>query len=409
MTDGPFDRRVGLRDLLEGLPYANLTAALGTLCGPDFCLQDETHQLVVQGAAWRGDCADHAALTLELEVIGWICLGRGAPVEARATVGIIELLVLAAARYRMTAALHAETVQEDYRVLLEKHGELAASEARYRLLSETLEQRVQEQVGTIEAAQRQLFLAEKMASVGQLAAGMAHEINNPISFIRSNLCTAEAYLRRLGRLEEAAQTGNAEIAEAWRSGELSEVICDFNELLQESVAGADRIARIVADLKSFSSIDRPQESVLDLNESLRSVATLALAQSGGQVEIQLNLQPLPPFTGDAGRLNQAFLNLVQNALQAVSPGATIWLESSSSDAAICVRVRDLGCGMPPQVLQRAFDPFFTTRPVGKGTGLGLSVSRDTILAHDGQIDIASAPGEGTSVTVTLPVTPQRGA
>src|SRR5690606_13275486 len=141
----------------------------------------------------------------EFEVIGWICLGRGAPVEAGATVRMIELLLLAAARYRMTAALHVEAVQEDYRVLLDKHGELAASEARYRLLSETLEQRVQEQVGIIEAAQRQLFLAEKMASVGQLAAGMAHEINNPISFIRSNLCTAQDYLQRLGRLCEASR------------------------------------------------------------------------------------------------------------------------------------------------------------------------------------------------------------
>ncbi|MEW5887638.1 MAG: ATP-binding protein [Pseudomonadota bacterium] len=409
-TEEAFDRRPELRALLEGLPRGQLARALAALCGEDYCLEDDSGTPLVCGTAWRGgDGGNRAPLEHELEIVGWLCLGPRSPVAAQALVPMLALLLLAAARYRMTAALHVAAIQEDYRVLLEKHGQLAQSEERLRKLSAELESRVQEQVAIIERAQRQLYQTEKMASVGQLAAGMAHEINNPIGFIRSNLVTAGGYVQRFAQLADAARRGDgAAVAAHWQRGDMDFVLEDFAQLLQESIDGADRVARIVADLKTFSSVDTTEDALVDLNQNLRSVVHMAQAQFG-HVRIELDLQPLPRLSCHPGRLNQVFLSLVQNAAQAVADGGVVRVDSASSGDAVRVRVHDDGVGMAPEVLARAFDPFFTTRAVGQGTGLGLTVSRDIVMAHGGRIDIDSAPGRGTTVTVTLPLARGRGA
>ncbi|MFZ5511658.1 MAG: sensor histidine kinase [Pseudomonadota bacterium] len=406
----PFDRRLDLPALLAGLPQGQVARALAALCGEDYCLQDENGAPLIAGAAWSGgDPAQRAPLKHELETVGWLCLGRGAPAAARALTPVLELVLLAAARYQMTAALHVAAIQEDYRVLLEKHGQLAQSEERLRKLSAELESRVQEQVAIIERAQRQLYQTEKMAAVGQLAAGMAHEINNPIGFIRSNLTTAGGYVQRLAQLGPAARRGDgAAVAAHWQRGDLDFVLEDFDQLLQESIAGADRVARIVADLKTFSSVDNAEDTLVDINQNLRSVAHMARAQFG-HARIELDLQPLPPLSCHPGKLNQVFLSLVHNAAQAVADGGTVRIESACEDGAVRVRVCDDGAGMTSEVLARAFDPFFTTRAVGRGTGLGLTVSRDIVMAHGGRIDIDSAPGRGTTVCVTLPLAGRGGA
>lgn len=406
----PFDRRLDLSALLAGLPQERLAHALAALCGEDYCLQDDNGAPLIAGAAWSGaDPAERAPLKHELEIVGWLCFGRDAPAAAAAVACLLELLLLAAARYRMTADLHVAAIQEDYRALVDKHGQLVQSEERLRKLSAELESRVQEQVVMIERAQRQLYQTEKMASVGQLAAGMAHEINNPIGFIRSNLVTAGSYVQRFAQLGPAARRGDgAAVAAHWQRGDMDFVLEDFDQLLQESIAGADRVARIVADLKTFSSIDTGAEALADLNQNLRSVAHMARTQFG-HVRIELDLQPLPPLFCAPGKLNQVFLSLVQNAAQAVADGGVVRIDSICMDGTVRVRVRDNGAGMTPEVLARAFDPFFTTRAVGQGTGLGLTVSRDIVMAHGGRIDIDSAPGRGTTVTVSLPLAGRDGA
>jgi signal transduction histidine kinase len=295
-------------------------------------------------------------------------------------------------------------MREDYQQLLAKHAALIESEARYRALSAELEGRVQEQVATIEAAQRQLYQAEKMASVGSLAAGVAHEINNPMGFIRSNLATAAGYVRRLAALAPlVARSAEPALREAWAKGDMDFVLEDFAALLEESVAGADRVAKIVADLKAFSSVDSAEEEFADLNENLRAVANVAAPQLAGRATLTLELSPLPRLRCHPGKLNQVFLSLVQNAIQAVGAGGRIRVGSACGEGELRITVCDDGAGMAPEVLARAFDPFYTTRGVGKGTGLGLTVARDIVAAHGGRIELQSAPGRGTTVTVVLPL------
>jgi signal transduction histidine kinase len=318
---------------------------------------------------------------------------------------LVELLLGSVVRYRMAVDLHEEAVREDYAALQQKHAALEISEARYRKLNEELEQRVREQVATIDAAQRQLYQVEKLASVGQLAAGVAHEINNPIGFIRSNLNTARRYADTVRGLQSVVATGDAaQIAAAWQRLDMDFVLGDFVELIDDSIAGADRVARIVTDLKGFSNVDRPEEAVIDLNDNLRSACNVMATRLPPGATIEQDLQPLPPFLCLPGHLNQVFLNVLLNAAQAVAPETgRVAVRSRAVDGEIRIEIGDNGCGIAPEDLPRVFDPFFTTRGVGQGTGLGLTVGRDIVLVHNGRMDIASRPGAGTTVTITLPV------
>jgi signal transduction histidine kinase len=305
----------------------------------------------------------------------------------------------------MASELHLETVQEDYEELQRKHAALQASEARYRELAAQLEQRVAEQVKTIEAAQRQLYQSEKLASVGQLAAGVAHEINNPIGFIVSNLSTAQGYVQRLNtfavRLHAAMAT--AELQQAWREDDLDFVLRDFVALLAESSEGAARVARIVTDLKGFSRVDQVGAEEADINDVIRQVCNVAAGQVRGRAKVTLQLGTLPRLRCNSAQLGQVFLNLLLNAADAVAAPGEIRFESDMAENSIRVRVSDNGRGIAAELLPRIFDPFFTTKTVGSGTGLGLTVSNDIVKAHGGSIEVASTVGKGSTFTVWLPV------
>ena len=395
-----FDRAYTMGSFVDSVDRKRLAHALQALLGPEFVLEDERGEPLISGSAPRA-ALPAVPIVHELEPIGRLSAAC-APSELVAAASLLQILVAAAARDRMTAELHLHATQENYRVLADKHAALEASEARYRELAAQLEQRVQEQVGVIEVAQRQLFQAEKMACVGQLAAGMAHEINNPIGFIQSNLCTARDYAEQLRALGGPVKAGQAvQAAALWECNDLDFVLDDFSALLDESVSGAQRVARIVADLKAFSSVDATGDAV-NLDECLRIVARLAQTQIGAHATIALELEALPTVKGDAGKLNQMFLSLVRNADQAVRQGGAIVVRARPVDGGVCIEVEDDGCGIPADVLPRVFDPFFTTRAVGQGTGLGLTVSRDIVVAHGGRVDIDSEPGRGTRVRVWLP-------
>jgi signal transduction histidine kinase len=397
-----FDRGYTLASFVESVDRDRLAAALAALLGPEFVLEDE-QGLALMGqapaapAAWRAAAIEH-----EFEVLGRLRADCPEGTLAAAA-GLLRILVAATARDRMIAELHLQATQDNYRSLLQQHAELEASEARYRELSAQLEHRVKQQVGVIESAQRQLFQAEKMASVGQLAAGMAHEINNPIGFIGSNLRTAREYASRVQALRAPVEQGDvAACAALWQRLDLDYVLDDFGTLLDESAAGAERIARIVADLKAFSCIDTSADTLVDLNACLPVVTRLAQAQFGAHAHIALELDALPPVRGDGGKLNQVFLSLLQNADQAVADGGSIVVRGAFAGGRVNVTVEDDGAGIAPELLSRVFDPFFTTRAVGQGTGLGLTVSRDIVMAHGGDLTLESEPGRGTRVTVCLP-------
>lgn len=400
-----YDRELTLRELLSGISPDKLFAMLAVLIGCPSRVIDLNGDRVMGAEAPFGEGARRLALSYDLETIGYLeAPSSSTDAQLHAAAGLLELFMQSGARYFMASEMHIEVVKADYEELQRKHAALMESEARYRTLAEHLEERVSEQVKTIESAQRQLYQAEKMASVGQLAAGVAHEINNPIGFIRSNLSTAQSYVQDFKCIAGLVKSeGSEQLAAAWKAADLDFVLEDFTPLLQQSVDGADRVARIVADLKGFSNVDQAEEKVVDLNENIRSACNVAVGQVNARADLKLTLGDLPPLRCQSGHLSQVFLNLLLNAAHAMKTRGEIHIRSSVEDGRICIRVSDTGSGIAAEVLPRIFDPFFTTCDVGAGTGLGLTVSRDIIVAHGGSIEVESEVGVGTTFTIYLPI------
>jgi signal transduction histidine kinase len=390
-----FDRELSLDELLAGVDRDKLSRSLEATLAAPFRIVTPAGKCMLGGNFT--DTAARVPLRVELEPTGYLETTAENPQLAIAA-RWVEMVLQGAVRYLMAHDLHLEAVHEDYQKLREAHAGLQASEARYRNLAEHLEQRVKEQVCTIEQAHRHLYETEKLASVGQLAAGVAHEINNPLGFIASNLATARGYVEQVKAFGETVKE-----TAAWRDGDLDFVLEDFTSLLEESAAGAARVAAIVKDLKGFSNVDRSEEAVADLNQCLQSAANMARTQWGGGVRFVCELQDLPPVRCRPGHLAQAVLNVLKNAGQAFAGEGEIRLQSTMQSGRVLIRVIDDGVGMSDETMRRAFEPFFTTRDVGQGVGLGLTVARDIIQAHGGDIDIHSEQGKGTTVTLWLPM------
>lgn len=398
-----FDQDITLGDLLKVVDLARLASVLEALLGADMRLLAADGRVVL-GSATPPAGAGRAPFKLELEPVGYLESTRRDGLPAAVT--LMEILAQTAARYIMAAAVQMESVKLDYAELLEKNAQLRASEERYRELAASLERRVAEQVQTIEATQRQLYQAEKLASVGQLAAGVAHEINNPLGFVRSNLNSAAGYVAQFGKLGALIRSGQggALLAAAWRNEQMDQVLEDFPLLLQESVDGVVRVAKIVSALKDFSSIDQAEETTADVNRLLQNACEVAGSEFGSRVQLITEYRPLPALRCHAGRLSQVFMNLLLNAVQAIPESGEVRVATASDGRAVTVRITDTGKGIPEAQLARIFDPFFTTRAVGQGTGLGLTVARDVVQAHGGHIGVESRAGAGTTFTIVLPLT-----
>ena len=398
-----FDRDFTLTELLAGMSREKLARSLEVLLGPGFRLLSATGEVLL-GTAEPLPAACRCELRLDIEPVGYLEDSAAAQPQVQACAHLIELVMKSAARYLMASHLHEENVNESYQRLLLQHEALLKSELRYKQLAEELEARVQAQVKTIKQAERQLYQAEKMASVGQLAAGVAHEINNPMGFIRSNLGTAKAYVQSFSRLAPLVKSGAGDqLAAAWKADDMDFVLEDFASLLDESITGADRVARIVADLKGFSNIDRTEEEVININDCITSVCNVAASRIPPGVHLVTELEQIPPLRCRPGHLNQVFLNLLLNAVQAVGEQGEIRMRTESGEGEILVHVTDTGAGITEENLPRIFEPFFTTREVGQGTGLGLTVSRDIAQAHGGVMEVESREGAGSHFTVHLPL------
>lgn len=258
---------------------------------------------------------------------------------------------------------------------------------------------LRERMAEIDERLRLAYQAERLAAVARLAAGVAHEINNPVAFMRSNLCTLGQYMERVAGLRERLHEAPA----AWRDLDLDFIVEDSRALVNESIAGADRIAHLTRALLGFSNVDKPDERMTDVNDCVRAAVGLIEAQKPAGVRIELDLRPLPAILCLPGHLNQAFFNVIENAVQACGKDGLVRIDTAVETPSVVIRIVDGGCGIPPEDMPKLFDPFFTTRPVGVGTGLGLTVARDIVRVHDGEIGIDSAPGRGTAVTVRLPL------
>ncbi len=393
-----------MRELFAGVSPDKLVAALGILLGAPSRVIGANGDLFMGDTTALGENVSRIPLTYDLETIAYLESPSSDETKLRAAALLLEVLMQSGARYFMASEIHIEVVKEDFAELQRKHAALKESEARYKALAEHLDERVKVQVGTIESTQRQLYQAEKMASLGQLAAGVAHEINNPIGFIRSNLNTASAYVQKINSMAELIKAqGSAQLAAAWQAADLDFVLEDFVSLLNESISGADRVTRIVADLKGFSNVDQAEEAIINLNDNIRAVCNIAASQINKKADLKLTLGELPTLRCHAGHLNQVFLNLLLNAAQAMKTRGEIHIQSGVEKKKIVICISDTGSGIPAEVLPRIFDPFFTTREVGSGTGLGLTVSRDIITALGGRIEVESTMGIGTKFTIYLPI------
>lgn len=270
-------------------------------------------------------------------------------------------------------------------------------------------------INKLAEAHTQLLQSEKLASVGQLAAGVAHEINNPISFVLSNLHALKDYVGDLLRLldryvacePELPDALREALAELRRAVELDYLRQDVAAVVDESVAGAQRVQRIVRSLLDFA---RPEELALqatDLHKSLESALDVAVSDLE-KAEIVRQYGNLAPVMCIPSQINQVFLNILLNAAQAIPERGVITIRTDLEGEFVRITISDTGVGMAPEVAKRVFDPFFTTRAVGKGAGLGLAMAYGIVERHGGRIEVASEPGYGSKFTVVLPLKPLPG-
>lgn len=282
-------------------------------------------------------------------------------------------------------------VEERTQQLSAAHEKL---QAEHRELTDLLDR--------INEVQSQLIQSEKMASIGQLAAGVAHEINNPISYISANLATLSRStdpllaLATLGATTPAGQV-------LCHNFDFEDFKSDLPALLQESRVGLARVGTIVSNLMDFSGAGGVEWQLVDLLAGLESTINVVGHKLQQKVEIVRDLQPLPPVRCVPAQINQVFMSLLLNAAQAISQRGTIMLRSRVEDNQVCIEVADTGCGMDEASCRRMFEPFFTTKPVGSGTGLGMSLAYDIINKHAGSIKVQSAPDQGTRIRIWLPV------
>lgn len=263
----------------------------------------------------------------------------------------------------------------------------------------------------LEEAHNQLLQSEKLASIGQLAAGVAHEINNPIGYVSSNLRTLGAYVDDLLKVLDAA--ANAEMLPASRSQfdaccqelDLDFLRKDLVAMLGESHEGIDRVRRIVQDLKDFSHADEGTFAWADLHHGLDSTLNIVANEIKYKADIVREYGELPQIECAISQLNQVFMNLLVNAAQAMpaEKRGCITIRTRHESEHVIVEIADDGDGISPENLKRIFDPFFTTKPVGKGTGLGLSLSYGIAEKHHGSISVTSTLGMGTCFRIELPV------
>lgn len=270
---------------------------------------------------------------------------------------------------------------------------------------------VSEALVKLEKTQMQLMQSEKMAAVGQLAAGVAHEINNPVGFVSSNVNTLADYVGSLfalldvyeqhaAALPESAQQA---LAQARGKADLAFLRTDTPQLLRESQEGLARVKSIVADLKDYSHVDESLWQYTDVNRGIQSTLNVAWNEVKYKAEVLKQLGELPPVLCIASQVNQVIMNLLVNAAQAIEGKGRITISTGVAGDRVWIEVQDTGRGMTPDVQQRIFEPFFTTKEVGKGTGLGLSISWEIVQRHQGKLSVRSTVGEGSTFRIELPI------
>jgi signal transduction histidine kinase len=322
---------------------------------------------------------------------------------------------------------------QDYLVKGEVTSQMLARGLRYaieRKQSELAQQRaaeaerrarveLQQAHEELKRTQSQLVQSAKLASLGQLVSGIAHEINNPLAYVANNVAVLQrdlAALRDLIRLYQQADAAIAQqqpelaraIQDAAQTIDVAYTLENLEGVLVRSRDGLKRIQQIVLDLRGFAraSLASDAQHGVDMNDAIASTLNIiqGLARSK-QIDVETDFGPLSPVTCYPAKMNQVILNLVANAVEACAPGNKVLVRTRSAPGGVQIDVIDNGCGIPPEIRDRIFDPFFTTKRQGEGTGLGLSISHGIVKDHGGSIEVESTPGQGSRFTVFLPAPP----
>jgi signal transduction histidine kinase len=270
---------------------------------------------------------------------------------------------------------------------------------------------LQKTLEDLKQAQTQLVQSEKMASLGQLVAGIAHEINNPVNFISAGVDSLATNLEEIRQVIEIYHKVNEsnvaeklkEIEDLKQKVEYKEAIREINKLIESIKNGTIRTTEIVKGLRTFSRLDEDILKTADIHEGIDSTLILLRNKYKNRIEIVKNYGVLPQVECYPGQLNQVFMNILSNAVDAISEKGKITICTSIEGNYVHISIKDSGHGIPESLKDKIFDPFFTTKGVGKGTGLGLSISQGIIEKHNGSIEVKSKPGEGTEFIIVIPV------
>ncbi len=324
------------------------------------------------------------------------------------------LLSLSRATGDLDKGFESKQLQENTQI-----KELSELFKKFNLMTETVkrrEQALQLSYDKLSKANEELILSEsqriqseKMASIGVLASGVAHEINNPIGFVKSNLEVLKEYMLDIEQYhqETAKLLTTQEQKESQhklaKSHDIDFIIDDLPSLLTSSIGGVEKVSEIVQSLKTFARVEDPDKSKTDINDGLNATLNMVRNELKYNCKIHVQLDSLPIIYAYPSKLNQVFMNLLINAGQSIKDKGDIFVRTFQEKLDIVIEVRDTGSGIDPQVLPHIFTPFFTSKPVGKGTGLGLSISHEIIKQHDGRIEVTSEVGKGSCFSVYIPI------
>ncbi len=310
-------------------------------------------------------------------------------------------------------------VVRDMRVTLDLISRLEAANTSLEVTVQKRTHELEERCQELKMKDAQILQQEKMASVGVLTAGIAHEINNPVGYISSNMEMLQDSLRDIISYTQLLEYGidtltkenDAErrvfemnqIKQVQARMQIEKTFSESEKIMKESRQGLKRIKRIIHDLRMFSHSDENKMISTDLNQEIQNTLNIVAHELKSKAKLKTQFEFVPPLNCYPQQLNQVFMNLLINASHAVSEGDEIRIRTQYKDGQIYITIQDTGTGISPENLNKIFDPFFTTKPVGKGTGLGLYISYGIIEKHKGTLSVESTPGEGTIFTIKLPV------
>ncbi|MBS1187927.1 MAG: NtrC family signal transduction histidine kinase [Burkholderiaceae bacterium] len=385
---------------------------------PIACVADGGSCLVGDAGIWA-DCVASRRVALFNNYRAGIA--RGLPQSGERLIRLVTVPVIEDGLVRMVLGVGNKPADYDDAdiVTLQLIGNDLCRIARHRRVEAAMQQQLADfrtLNQKLEETHNQLAQSEKMAAIGQLSAGIAHEINNPISFIQSNFSSLSSYLDDLLAIDAAyadieKEHGQLLPQEFGHVRELKQaighefIIGDLHQLIAESREGLERVRKIVQDLRNFSRVGETGWQWADLHEGISSTLSIVRSVIRPEVVIECEFGELPQVRCIPAQLNQVFLNLLVNAAQSIDGPGKVTLHTGRDGDQIWVEVRDNGSGIAPENMKRLFEPFFTTKPVGHGTGLGLSLSWGIVQRHNGRIEVDSEPGRGTMFRVVLPLDP----